>query len=269
MSTQSFGRSKTTLHTTRCSGERIGIDDSANGTVRRAAAGRVVERVVREEEVDRGLVPHHAAPGRRARPTRPPAGRRRRRRARARARRPRDSGRRGRTRSGRCRSWRAARRSTPTPARHRTRAVSRPVRGRSRGCARAATVQLTTRRAGVPRSTVGRRRAGIASARSSTSTSRRARSWSSAAGGGPSVGATASTTQPLAARGDERAQRAEGRVASTVLVGGDRRAARSRRAGPARPGSGLVAVAPPGSGHWVPRAEYIASSMSAGLAWCA
>ena len=57
MSTQSFGRSKTALQTTRWSAASTGIVVSANGHRPGGVAGRVVERVVAEEQVDRVAVP--------------------------------------------------------------------------------------------------------------------------------------------------------------------------------------------------------------------
>ena len=67
MSTQSLARSNTTLHTVRCSAERIGMVVSAKGTIRVARRGRVVERVVRRR-TDRGACrPSRAGPDHRVR----------------------------------------------------------------------------------------------------------------------------------------------------------------------------------------------------------
>ena len=57
MSSQSFGRLNTALHTTRCSGPRIGIVSGPNGTDCVLVAHRLVQRVVGEEQVDRGASP--------------------------------------------------------------------------------------------------------------------------------------------------------------------------------------------------------------------
>ncbi len=57
MSTQSLGRSNTTLHTTRCSAPSTGIEVRRERHHAGGVAHRIVERVVAEEEVDRVPVP--------------------------------------------------------------------------------------------------------------------------------------------------------------------------------------------------------------------